>query len=334
MTDPIDFERLYRDALPSVVSIYTPTGTKSPRGAGSGFVYRDDHILTNHHVTTAAPQGEDIEIRFADGTWRLGTLIGSDPYTDLAVLHIPDRPPSADPLPMAPTNPTPGRPVAALGNPLGLDGSITTGIVSGINRSMPTGQGFAIPDVVQTDAPINPGNSGGPLVGLAPDHEPGLEVVGVNRAKTGDNIGFAVSPAIVNRVGPVLITDGDYPHPYLRIRTLDITPVIAEANGLDDPNGILVVDTHPSHRHLLQGCHRTHNRNRRVIPTGGDVILGIDDQPLDSHEDLMRYLITQREPGDIVRLDILRDGHNRTVEVPLVERPRLEADPGTDIPIR
>lgn len=210
MTDSIDFEQLYRDALPSVVSIYTTTATSTPRGAGSGFVYRDDgYILTNHHVTATADPGEDHEIRFANGTWQLGSLVGSDPYTDLAVLRVPDRPPAADPLPVAAANPTPGRPVAALGNPLGLDGSITTGIVSGVNRSMPTEQGFAIPDVVQTDAPINPGTSGGPLIGFAPDHDQGLEVVGVNRAKTGDNIGFAISPAIVNRVGPVLITDGD-----------------------------------------------------------------------------------------------------------------------------
>lgn len=110
--------------------------------------------------------------------------------------------------------------------------------------------------------------------------------------------------------------------------------MIADANGLDDPSGILVVDTHESHRHLLRGCRRTRRYRNREIPTGGDVILGIDDHPLDSHEDLMRYLLTERKPGDVVSLDLRREGHRHTVDVPLVERPRLDADPGTDIPIR
>lgn len=334
MTDSIDFEQLYRDVLPTVVSLYPTTTAHAPQSTGSGFVYDDGHILTNHHVIATTDPTDDVDVRFADGTWRHGRVTGSDPYTDLAVLHVPDLPPNAPALPIAPDTPTPGRPVAALGNPLGLDGSISAGIVSGINRSLPTEQGFAIPDVVQTDAPINPGNSGGPLVGLAQTQSLGYEAVGVNRAKAGDNIGFAISPAIINRVVPALVTDGAYDHPYLRIRTIDVTPTIADANDLDEPRGLLVVDTHPSNRHLLRPSRRRRRLNGREIPVGGDNLLRIDGRDLNSHEDLMRYLITERDPGEDVELDLLRDGDPKTVRVPLSARPPSGGQRSTDIPIR
>ncbi|MFB6130957.1 MAG: S1C family serine protease, partial [Salinigranum sp.] len=197
MYEPIDYERLYRETIPSVVSIYV--GLDGPgAGAGSGFVYDGEHVVTNQHVVGAA---DDVELRFSDGSWRRGVVVGTDAYTDLAVVRVDDLPAGATPLSVAAENPGPGRPVAALGNPLGLDGSITAGIVSGSNRSMSTASGFAVPDVVQTDAPINPGNSGGPLVALraeadgddsrvdAADAGVPYEVVGVNRARQGDNIG-------------------------------------------------------------------------------------------------------------------------------------------------
>ena len=210
----------------------------------------------------------------------------------------------------------PGTPVAALGNPMGLDGSISAGIVSGSNRSMPTRQGFAIPDVVQTDAPINPGNSGGPLVTAAG------EVVGVNRARGGDNIGFAVSAEVVERVVPALVADGEYRHSYLKIRTLDVSPTVAEANGLDDPRGLLVVDVAVGPADgALRGCRGTREVRGREVPVGGDVVTRIDGRDVDTHEELMRYLLLETRPGDEVAVDLVRNGRETTESVTLTERP-------------
>jgi S1-C subfamily serine protease len=322
MRNHIDFERLYRDAIPSVVSIYV--SRRGPgTGTGSGFVYDEHHVVTNDHVVGGAT---DVELRFSDGEWRRGTVVGTDAYTDLAAVSVEDLPASTRPLPVAPVNPVPGRPVAALGNPLGLDGSITAGIVSGANRSMPTSNGFAIPDVVQTDAPINPGNSGGPLVALAEGtdpEDPGYEVVGVNRAKQGDNIGFAISPAIVTRVVPSLVESGAYRHSYLRTKTIDVTPTVAEANDLADSRGVLVVDVRagPAAGDALRGCTGTRRIRGGAVPVGGDVIVGINGDELRSHEELMRYLITETRPGEPVDIDVVRAGRGQTLTVVLGERP-------------
>lgn len=312
----IDYERLYADVLPSVVSIYVPARRRGRfGGAGSGFVFDEaGHVVTNQHVVGAADR---VEVRFSRGDWRVADVVGTDAYTDLAVVRVEDRPGYASPLPMAETNPAPGRPVAALGNPLGLDGSITAGIVSGANRSMVAGGGFAIPDVVQTDAAINPGNSGGPLVAVT---DGGYEAVGVNRAKQGDNIGFAVSPEIVQRVLPALIEHGGYRHSYLQIRTIDVSPTVASANDLDAARGVLVVDAHPSVEGL-RPCEGRRRARGREVPVGGDVIVGIDGKELRSHEELMRHLITRTAPGESVALDVLRDGAVTTEEVRLAERP-------------
>ncbi len=332
----IDYERLYRDTIPSVVSVYVGRGAPA-RGAGSGFVYDlagetsdgptgpDGYVVTNDHVVADAT---DVEVRFADGQWRTGRVVGRDSYTDLAVVRVPDLPTAARPLPVATENPQPGRPVAALGNPLGLDGSISAGIVSGSNRSMRTSSGFAIPDVVQTDAPINPGNSGGPLVALVvadtdDTADSTYEVVGVNRARQGDNIGFAVSPVIVSRVVPSLVDEGRYRHSYLRTRTLDVTPTIAAANDLDEPRGVLVVDVAagPTAGDRLRRSTGTRTLHGQRIPVGGDVIVGVDGHEIHTHEELMRYLITETRPHEPIAVDVVRDGTPQTLEVVLGERP-------------
>ncbi|REA05460.1 serine protease [Haloferax sp. Atlit-6N] len=339
-----DFEALYRDVIPSVVSVYVG-GRRRPGGAGSAFVYDDRHLVTNEHVSRLADAADAgrVELRFADGSWRVGEVVGADAYTDLAVVAVDDLPEDAAALPLATENPAPGRSVAALGNPLGLDGSISAGIVSGANRSLPTSNGFAIPDVVQTDAPINPGNSGGPLVGFATPEgdspadggdtaDPGYEVVGVNRAKQGDNIGFAVSPVIANRILPALVADGRYRHSYLRARTLDVTPTVAEANGLDAPHGVLVVDAAgaDSDEGFLRGCHESADYRGASIPVGGDVLVAIEGNPVRTHEELMRYLITETRPGEPVAVGIVRGGDPLTLVVELDERPAVDRDDRTD----
>lgn len=325
------YETLYRNAIRSVVSVYVTPGRsdRARGGAGSGFVYRVEeggagredsadefrtgHVVTNQHVVGGA---SEVELRFSEGDWRTGSVVGRDTYTDLAVVRVSDLPDYADALPMAEENPTPGQRVAALGNPMGLDGTITTGVVSGTNRSMPTGNGFAIPDTVQTDAAINPGNSGGPLVDL---HG---RVVGVNRAKGGDNIGFAVSTAIATRVLPALVAEGAYRHSYLKVQTYDVSPAVAEANGLEEPRGVLVVDVSlgPSSGALLGSTGSVRVRGREV-PVGGDVIVGVNGHPVRSHEELLRYLITETEPGEEVTVDLVRDGERLTERLTLGERP-------------
>jgi S1-C subfamily serine protease len=308
---PVDYEALYREVIPSVVSVYHDGG-----GTGSGFVYDDAHVVTNEHVVRGAG-GADL--RFADGAWRTATVVGSDAYTDLAVLRAPDLPADAAPLTLATDRPAPGRPVAALGNPLGLDGSITAGIVSGAKRSMNTAGGFAVPGVVQTDAPINPGNSGGPLVAPAGD---GYEVVGVNRARAGDNVGFAVPPALVARVVPDLVADGHHRHPYLGARTLDVTPRVARANRLDEPRGVLVLDGPAG----LRGCDRERTVDGRPVPVGGDVVVGLAGVPVRSHEDLMRALLEHGRPGAPVDVRVSRAGAERSVSVTPEARPRPDGD--------
>ena len=308
------YERLYRETIPSVVSVYvTPDDRSQWGGSGSGFVYDDTHLVTNEHVVGDA---NEVDLRFSEGDWRVGRVVGTDPYTDLAVLVVDDLPEYANPLTLAEANPEPGVPVAALGNPMGLDGSISAGIVSGSSRSMPTGNGFAMPDTVQTDAPINPGNSGGPLVTTDG------EVVGVNRAKTGDNIGFAVSAEVVRRVVPDLIRDGRVAHSYLRVKTLDVSPTVAEANGLSETGGVLVVDVSRGPASgVLRGCRDTRRVRGRDVPRGGDVITAIDGAPVDSHEALMRHLLVETRPGESVTVDLVRNGHERTETLTLAERP-------------
>ncbi|QKY19069.1 trypsin-like peptidase domain-containing protein [Halolamina sp. CBA1230] len=317
MSDDEPIKALYREVVPSVVSVYVTrsiddTGQQG-RGAGSGFVYGDGYVVTNDHIVGDT---DEVELRFHDGQWRMGEVIGSDPYTDLAVIDVEDLPADATALSVADANPEPGERVAAIGNPMGLDGTITVGYVSGTDRATPTESGFSLPETIQTDAAINPGNSGGPLLTLD-----GV-VVGVNRAKAGDNIGFAIGPAIVTRVVPALIRDGAFRPAYLSVRTLDVSPIVAEANRLDDSAGVLVVAVGDEYAgDTLRGCDRIANHRNREIPVGGDVIVGIDDEPVRSTAELTSYLLTEASPGDDITLTIRRDGVEQSVVVTLSERP-------------
>ncbi|WP_439025963.1 S1C family serine protease [Haloarchaeobius sp. DT45] len=337
MTSPDStYAALYRRTIPAVVSVY-PSSGDGLSGAGSGFVYDEDgHIVTNHHVIAGnhgprpasrevSPDDTDrLEVRFSRGEWRTATLVGSDPATDLAVLRVADLPAYVTPLPVAESNPEPGIPVAALGNPMGLDGTISAGIVSGVNRSMPTHEGFTIPDTVQTDAPINPGNSGGPLVTLSG------AVVGVNRARQGDNIGFAISPKLVQRVVPELVAAGRVEHATLHVRTMDVSPTVAEANGLAEPRGVLVVEVREGPASgVLGGCTDTMTLRGRQVPIGGDVITGIDGQELHTHEELVRYLMTEVRPGDTVELAVGRPAGETTERLVVTNRANSHVDTGS-----
>jgi len=309
-------KQLYEQTIPSVVSVYVADGGPTSRqrgGAGSGFVYDDSHVVTNQHVVGDT---DYVELRFHDGEWRTRAVVGCDRYTDLAVVHVSDFPDGAAPLPVAETNPDPGERVAAIGNPMGLDGTITVGYVSGTNRSNPTGTGFTIPETIQTDAAVNPGNSGGPLLTLDGT------VVGVNRAKGGDSIGFAIAPVIVNRVVPELVAEGSFAAAYLNVRTIDVSPTVAEANSLDDTGGVLVVDAGRESDRTLRGCDRALRVRGREVPTGGDVVVGVADRTVRSTEELTSYLLTEAAPGDSVELTIRRGEATFVDSVTLGERPR------------
>jgi S1-C subfamily serine protease len=256
--------------------------------------------------------------------------VGTDAYTDLAVVELSDPPADAAPLPVATRDPVPGQPVAALGSPFGLEGSITVGVVSGVDRSMPTERGFTIPATVQTDAAVNPGNSGGPLVALDGPAARGsgeveATVVGVNvaRARAGDNVGFAISPRIVRRVVPSLIAEGKYDHSFVGIRTAPVTPAVAEANDLPDTTGVLVVDVladGPTDG-TLQPADETATIDGEEVPAGGDVIVALNGRPVRTNEDLGRILMLHTSPGDEVTFTVYRNGTRQQVTMTLAERP-------------
>ncbi|WP_235853557.1 S1C family serine protease [Halosimplex salinum] len=322
-----DYEALFDRTIDSVVSVRTTTGQ------GSGFVYDaadasgvnqtgDTHIVTNAHVIRDAAT---VEVQFDENEFRTGTVVGRSTYADLAVVNVSDAPENAEGLSVADSDPDRGEKVAALGNPLGLEETITHGIVSGVNRSLPTQRGFEIPNVVQTDAPISPGNSGGPLVTCDGT------VVGVNTAgiaqQGAENIGFAVSASVIERVAPALATNGSFDYPYLGISSRPVTPAVAEANDLDRTEGVVVVSTvddGPASG-VLRGATGYGNASGQIVPVGGDVIRTIDGTTVTTSEDLATYLVTETRPGETVEMTVLRDGQERTVNATVGERPA----PGT-----
>jgi S1-C subfamily serine protease len=301
------YETVYDTAIGSVTFI------GSDVGSGSGFVH-DDVIVTNHHVVAGA---ETVDIRFESGEWRTAGVTATDIYADLAVLstNIPDHVAS---LSFVETVPPVGAEVLALGSPFGLESSVSAGIVSGRNRSLPNEQtGFAIPNTVQTDAGLDPGNSGGPLVTMDG------EVAGVAVAGAGTSVGFAVSPLLARRIVPELIESRGYKHPYLGIRLVEVTPAIAAANNLGEVRGVLVVETAtegPAEGTLLGSSTET-TIDGRAVPVGGDVIVELAGNSIESAADLGTALALELSPGDRVSATIIRNGERREVMVSIGARP-------------
>ena len=286
------------------------------RGGGSGFVY-DDYVVTNEHVVAGS---DSLDVRFADGEWREAAVNASDTYADLAVLAT-DVPAGAPPLSFVEGVPPVGTEVLALGSPFGLESSVSTGIISGKNRSLPGPTGYAIPNTVQTDAGLDPGNSGGPLVTMDG------EVTGIAVAGAGTSVGFAVSPLLARRVLPELIETGGYDHPYLGIGLLPVTPTLAEANDLPEARGVFVVevlDDGPADQTLRGADGETVVDDQRV-PTGGDVLVELAGTRIDSNADLGTTLALELSPGQRVDATVVRDGERQSITVPIGSRP----DPGT-----
>nr|WP_254769432.1 trypsin-like peptidase domain-containing protein [Salinilacihabitans rarus] len=311
------YASVYDDAIDSVVLVSVgPTEGRGPgRGAtGSGFVYDEEHVLTNAHVVGGA---EEVSVQFVDEEWRAGTVVGTDPHGDLAVVRVADLPDDATPLPLVEGTPDVGEEVVALGSPLGLDASISAGIVSGLDRSLPSPAGFSIPATIQTDAPVNPGNSGGPLVNLDG------EVVGIVFAGAGQNIGFAIPAALVRRVVPALIEDGEYAHPYLGVGVVPITPPVAEANDLDRTRGVLVSEVAPGSPAdgTIEPAGEVEVVDGEPVPVGGDVIVDVEGESIPNQDRLASYLALETAPGEAVEIGVRRDGERETLEVTLGERP-------------
>jgi S1-C subfamily serine protease len=333
---------LFEKTQPSVVQI-TDSSDNEPTTLGSGYIYDSQgHVVTNYHVVSSGGSTARLDVTFSDGTIYRAKLVGFDAGSDLAVLSI-DNVPKQKLVTLVLANSSSikvGEQVAAIGNPFGLSGSMSEGIVSGLSRLIPADQGsqnnsgnslgYSIPDVIQTDAPINPGNSGGPLLSI------NGQVIGINTAifsTTGQysGVGFAIPSNTIARVVPALISTGSYKHPWLGISGTDVTPDIADSLKLKEPRGFLVADVVDGSPAQKAGIHGgsgdTTTINGRQVPLGGDVILGIDGKPVRKIDDILVYLEGSKNVGDKIRLSVIRNGGMMDIQVVLGARPSLSESP-------
>ena len=292
-------------------------------GMGSGFVYSDEgYVITNQHVVKDA---EKVMITFLDGESYIGDVVGRDRDLDIAVVKVSPSNTYLQPIKIGDSSKLKvGEKIAAIGNPFGLSGSMTSGIVSQMGRLLPQESGYSIPDVIQTDAAINPGNSGGPLINMKG------EVVGINTAiqsATGEfsGIGFAVPSNTVKKVVPVLIDKGEFKHPWMGISGTDVDRELAEARGLNSSKGFLVVsviEESPAEQAGLVGVTETEEIDGREIALDGDIIISIDEKTVRKISDILVHLQREKSVGDEMVLTINRNGDIMELTMILEERPR------------
>jgi len=316
-TGLMPWPKIYDQIKHSVVLIETEIGL------GSGFIYDyEGRIITNYHVIEGA---DTIHVTFLDGNITGASRVGEDPYSDLAVIKVLD-PEVTTLYPVVlgnSSNLTVGEPLAAMGNPFGLSDTITAGIVSALGRTLEAPGGYVIIDIIQVDAAINPGNSGGPLVNLKG------QVVGVNTAiisgtGTFAGVGFAIPSDTIKREIGSLIENGTYKHPWVGVAGLDINIAIAQHIGLEKPQGVLIIEVvpgSPADQAGLQGGNENVTIDGQEILVGGDVIVGIDDQPVRKITDLVVYIERNKHPGEWINLTVIRDGQTMSKELVLGERP-------------
>jgi 2-alkenal reductase len=343
LTTPLEEEQrllveLYRRVNPAVVSIEVagerrtaegqpPADPDLPFAQGSGFLYDDQgHIVTNNHVVEDAT---GFQVQFFDGTIVEARLVGRDPHSDLAVLKVDELPPGVAPLAMGDSRRVEvGQTAIAIGNPFGLQNTLTVGVISGLGRALEgpasrQGGRFPIPNVIQTDAAINPGNSGGPLLNI---HG---EVIGVNtaiRSESGvfEGIGYAIPSDALARIVPALISVGSYQHPWVGLSMQTIDPLLARHFGLAAKQGALVIDVlngSPAAQADLRAGRTIGEYGGRRLPYDGDIVTAINGQSVRSGDDLVSYLELEASVGDVVTLTVLRDGQERQIEVTLAARP-------------
>ena len=326
--DDDDLPSLYREINPGVVAIRALT--EEGGGLGTGFVWDEEgHIVTNFHVVQSAT---DLEVDFPSGFKTRAEVIGQDPDTDLAVLDLDRLPAELKVLSLGNSlNLSVGQTVIAIGNPQGLDGTMTTGIISALGRTLesqhfaPGGGAFSTGNIIQTDAAINPGNSGGPLVNL------NGEVVGINSAISTSNIdisgqpinsglGFAISIDTAKNVIPDLINLGKHDSPYVGVNVLsEVSLFVMEELDLPQSTGVYILEVTPGSPADDAGLIGADNNT--TDPSGGDLIIGIDDQQVHNFEDFMGYLLTYKKPGDQVTIMLIRDNETLEMELTLEKRP-------------
>jgi S1-C subfamily serine protease len=337
LADEVDqlLANIYERANPAVVNIKVAGGTELTEfGSGSGFVIdRDGHIVTNNHVIEDA---DEIDVTFWDGSVAVAKVMGVDPYSDLALLKVTLEPEKLLPLPLGDSDRVKvGQRVIAIGNPFGLVGTMTVGIVSGKGRTLraegPGGSAtsYSNPDIIQTDAAINPGNSGGPLLNSAG------EVIGVNSAirtdgtnRANSGVGFAVPVNTVKRVVQQLREKGQVSYPYLGV-SIDSNRFtmgeLAAALNLPVKQGVLIASVTgggPAERAGLKGGDRQVSVRGVAVHTGGDIIIAIDGDTINSFDEMIAYLAARKQVGQQVIVTIIRGTETLQVPVTLDERPR------------
>jgi len=313
---------IFEKSEESVVQVNVLRG-ESDGGMGSGFVYSEDgYVITNQHVVRDA---QKVTVTFLDGESYIGEVIGTDQDLDIAVVKVSPSNTYLQPIKIGDSSKLKvGERIAAIGNPFGLSGSMTSGIVSQIGRLLPQESGYSIPDVIQTDAAINPGNSGGPLINMKG------EVVGINTAiqsATGEfsGIGFAVPSNTVKKVVPVLIENGEFKHPWMGISGTDVDPELAEVRGLKSSKGFLVVsviEESPAELAGLLGVTETKEMDGREFALDGDIILSIDGKTVRKISDILVHLQREKSIGDDMVLSVNRNGEMLELTMVLEERPR------------
>jgi S1-C subfamily serine protease len=305
----------------------SPFGAPESEGggtaSGSGFVIdREGHVLTNNHVVEGA---EKITVKLGDSeTAHDAEVIGADPATDIALLKVDAPSDQLHPLTLGKSSAMEvGDPVVAIGNPFGLDRTVTSGIVSALQREIQAPNGFSITNVIQTDAAINPGNSGGPLINS------GGEVIGINsQIQTGGGsgnvgIGFAIPIDTVRAEIDQLMSTGEVEHAFLGITGLSITPELAQAVNLPVKEGVLVqevVKDGPSDEAGIEAGDTTGTIGPIEVTLGGDIITEVDGKKVTDMEEIVE-IVNQAEPGDSLELTFLRDGETKKADVTLGDRP-------------
>lgn len=338
---PLALPDLFAKVEKSVVQV-TEIDNTNELGSrlGSGFVYdKSGHVITNYHVVVPGSNNNDeLQVSFLDGNVYSAELVGFDQFADLAVLKVNNI--TSDKLmPLSLANSSAlriGETVVAIGNPFGLSGSMTVGIVSGLGRLLPSNENgenlpgatssFSIPNIIQTDAAINPGNSGGPLIDTQGS------VIGINTAifsNTGvySGVGFAIPSNTISKVVTSLVQTGSYRHPYIGIVGLSLTPDLSKQIGVSQTKGFLITsitDGSPAEKADLKAGTSTKTYNGREINTGGDIILKIDNREVTKIDDILAYLESQKQVGDNVHLTIQRDNAIRELDLVLGERPSAD----------
>jgi 2-alkenal reductase len=324
------YANIYNSVGPSVVSInvvatqssgnngFNGSGDQLVQGTGTGFVIdTQGHIVTNNHVVDGATR---IEVNFFDGSIYRGEIIGVDPDSDLAVIQVNRAAGELHPVTLGDSSQAfIGQEVVALGSPFDEPWTLTTGVISALDRQIDSLGQFTIGSVIQTDAAINPGNSGGPLVNLKG------EVIGVNsqilsRSGSGSGIGFAIPSNLVKRVSQALIQDGRVTYSYLGISGTDMSLYMIEAMGLPNNARGVVVNQVTAGGPAAQAGLRNAGNPRTVdgaqVPTSADIITAVNGTPVTSMESLISYLGINTMPGDTVTLTVVRDG-SQQIQLPV-----------------